>query len=172
MYFQNVSDGEFLGNLLLSDRQFTMTFKIKGNSPNSSQLFQSCNPELFNVTSPNNNLTLNYSFDSGSTWTILTIDVSTYAVTPTAAKAFEIVAALSANATFQALFTASVDSDSPAETTVSLFIPSAPVSNLKYMSPTVPLRQFFVSIKRRVLLNCLSILLDIPLPIKVHSPTP
>lgn len=106
-FFQNVFDAEFQGSLLLSDRQFTMTFKAKGNSPNSSQLFMAWNPEPFNVSS-NNTLTLNYSFDAGSSWTTLAIDVSTTAASTSAAKASEIVAALNANTTFQALFTASL----------------------------------------------------------------
>jgi hypothetical protein len=106
-FFQNVFDAEFQGSLLLSDRQFNMTFKAKGNSPNSSTLFQAWNPEPFDV-STNATLTLNYSFDAGNSWTALAIDVSTTATSTSAAKATEIVSALNANSTFQALFTASV----------------------------------------------------------------
>lgn len=108
-FFQNVFDAEFQGSLLLSDRQFNMTFKVKGNSPNSSQLFMAFNPEPFNVSS-NNTLTLNYSFDAGNSWTALAVDVSTEAADTSAALAFEIVSALNANSTFQALFTASIQS--------------------------------------------------------------
>lgn len=114
-FFQNVFDAEFQGSLLLSDRQFTMTFKAKGNSPNSSQLFMCWNAEPYNVSS-NATLTLNYSFDAGNTWTVLAIDVSTTAASTSAALASEIVSALNANSTFQALFTASVQTYSGSPT--------------------------------------------------------
>lgn len=114
-YFQNIWDAEFQGNLLLSDRQFNMTFRVKGNSPNSSQLMQAWNTGPFNVSSPNNVLTLNYSFDAGNTFTVLTIDlaaaITTAGGTPSAATAYDIVNALNANSTFNALLTAQVNSD-------------------------------------------------------------
>jgi hypothetical protein len=109
-YFQNPLDAEFQGNLLLSDRNFTMTFKIKGNLPNSNQLFQCYNFEPYNL-STNNTLTLNYSFDAGKSWTALAVNVDTTATSNSragAALASDVVTDLNNNATFAALFTASV----------------------------------------------------------------
>jgi hypothetical protein len=106
-YFQNPSDSEFRGNLSIDDRQYSMTFKIDGASPNSSQYLHAWNQEPYNV-SVDTNLTINYSFNSGMSWTALTINVSTLAANPAAALASEIAAALNANATFQTLFTAAV----------------------------------------------------------------
>jgi len=142
-YFQNVFDAEFQGNLLLSDRQFNMTFKVKGNSPNSSQLFQSWNPAPYNV-STNNSLTLNYSFDAGNSWTTLTINVSTGAANASAATAYEVVNALNANATFQALFTASVQGDPKGENTYVAIKSTRPREKFKVYvsngSAEIPLR--------------------------------
>jgi hypothetical protein len=109
-FYQNVFDSEFQGNLLLSDRQYTMTFKVKSNLPNSSQLFRAWNPGPFDV-STNKQLTIHYSYDFGRTYTSLVVDVSTSATSSSAATALEIITALNLNATFAALFLASTSDD-------------------------------------------------------------
>lgn len=108
-YFQNVFDSEFVGSLLLGDRQLSLNFRIKGNV-NSSIDMIAWNQEPYNL-STNKTLTFNYSFDSGSTYTSHGIDVSTSAASAAAAKAFEVVTALNNDSTFSALFTASVITD-------------------------------------------------------------
>lgn len=109
-FFQNVFDSEFQGNLLLSDRQYSITFKVKGNSPNSSTLMRAWNPAPFDL-SGGGNLTFNYSFDAGRTWTPLVVDVSAGAASAGAVTALEVVTALNANPTFAALFVASLVDD-------------------------------------------------------------
>jgi len=110
-FYQNPLDYEFEASLLLSDRQYNVSFKIKGALPNSSTLFQCWNPGPYDVSS-NKALTLNFSFDSGNTWTALTIsDVGVTAASTSSATAGEVVEALNADPTFQALFTASVATD-------------------------------------------------------------
>lgn len=110
MYYQNVFDSEFVGVLVLGDRQLSLNFRIKGNT-NTSVNMIAWNREPYNLTGGNANLTFNYSFDSGSTWTPLVIDVSTSAAATSAALCSEIALALNGNATFSALYTASVITD-------------------------------------------------------------
>lgn len=111
MWAQNPTDSEFQGNLFLDDRQFNLTFKVKGNSPNSSMLFQGWNPAPYDV-STNKILTINYSVDAGNNWASFAIaDVGSGAVSSSTATAYEIVNALNNNSTFSALYTASVATD-------------------------------------------------------------
>ncbi len=109
-YYQNPQDAEFQGSLLLSDRQFNMTFKIKGNSPNASTLSQAWNPAPYDL-STNNTLTLNYSFDAGNSWTTLAINIATGSLSTSAVTAYEVADHLNANSTFNALYVASVNLD-------------------------------------------------------------
>jgi hypothetical protein len=56
-------------------------------------------------------LTFNYSFDSGSTWTALAVNVASGAASTSAVTCQEIATALSANTTWAELYEASVISD-------------------------------------------------------------
>jgi hypothetical protein len=106
MYYQNVFDSEFVGILLLGDRQLSLNFRVKGNVNTSHEMI-AWNREPYDVSS-SSNLTLNYSFDAGRTWTILTVDVSASAADDTAATCYEIANALNNDATFKELYEASV----------------------------------------------------------------
>lgn len=109
MYYQNPFNSDFIGVLVLGDRQLSLNFKVKGNL-NSSVEMIAWNREPYNLTG-NPNLTINYSLDSGATWAPLIIDVTTTAAILAAVTCQEIADALNANATFQAIFTASVTTD-------------------------------------------------------------
>jgi len=79
-------------------------------------LFQAWNSGPYDL-STNKTFTINYSFDAGNTWTALTLsDLGTGALSTSAVTAYEVVAVLNANATFQALFTASVNLDNKGHT--------------------------------------------------------
>lgn len=110
-FFQNPLDADLNLALVLADKQMNISFKVDGNSPNSSTLLQAWNPGPYDV-STNKILTINYSFDCGNSWTVLTIsDVGSTALNTSAATAYEIIAALNANTTFAALFTAVTNTD-------------------------------------------------------------
>ena len=108
-FYQNVFDSEFRGNLLLSDKQYNMTFAVAPNV-NSSQTMMAFNPEPFDFSSVNT-LTLNYSMDVGRSYTQLAVNVASLAANNASVKASEVVAALIANSTFNALFGANVNTD-------------------------------------------------------------
>jgi hypothetical protein len=108
-FYQNVFDTEFRGNLLLSDKQYNMTFVVNSNI-NSSQLMMAFNPEPFDL-SVVNTLTFNYSFDVGKSYAQLAVNIAAGAVSSSAVSATEVVTALNANSTFKALFAASVNTD-------------------------------------------------------------
>src|SRR5581483_8201520 len=101
------------GCLVLGDRQLSLNFRIKGNPNGVERFFTSANAEPYNV-STNKNFTLNYSADSGKSWTVLVIDVSTSAANTSAALASEIALALNNNATFNTLYIAGVTTDKSA----------------------------------------------------------
>lgn len=106
MYFQNVFNNDFIGVLVLGDRQLSLNFKIAANK-NSSIEMVSYNPEPYDL-SANANLTLNYSRDSGRSWTAFTVNITTAAANVAAVKVYEIVTALNANTTFNTLYQAFV----------------------------------------------------------------
>lgn len=105
-YFQNNFNQDFVGVLVIGDRQYSMNFKVKGNV-NSSVEMIAWNPEPFNL-SGNTNLTINFSLDSGATWASKAFNVTTGAVSLTAVTAQEVVTALNNDTGFAALFTAEV----------------------------------------------------------------
>lgn len=108
-YFMNPMADSFTGCLVLADRQLSLNFKVPANV-NQYDNMVAWNQEPWNLTG-NTNITFNYSFDYGKTWTALTINVTTSAASITTVKAFEVAAALNADPTFQTLFTASVTTD-------------------------------------------------------------
>lgn len=104
-YFQNVFDSEFRLDLIDG-----VTFRVKSNLPNSSQVFQCWNASPYDLSSAAT-LTINYSFNQGRAWTPLAINVASGAVSSSAVTAAEVVTNLNANATFQALFLAVLQTD-------------------------------------------------------------
>lgn len=111
-FFQNNFNQDFLGVLVLSDRQYSLDFKVRGNI-NTSVDMVAWNREPYNLAS-SPNLTINYSLDSGATWAAMTIDVTAGAVSTSAVTCDEVAAALNANVTFAALFDAYVMRDTRA----------------------------------------------------------
>lgn len=109
MFYQNVFDQEFIGILVLGDRQLSMNFRIAGNKNTSVEMI-GWNVGPYNLTG-NTSLTLNYSLDSGYSWTSFSVNVSSGASNIAAVTAYEVVAALNADSTFSALYTASVRTD-------------------------------------------------------------
>ena len=108
-FYQNVFDSEFIGVLLLGDRQLSLNFRVRGNTNSSIDLI-GWNTGPYDLSSAAN-LTFNYSFDAGNTWTALVVNVASGAVSSSAVRVDEIVTALNADATFAALYEASVAND-------------------------------------------------------------
>lgn len=108
-FFQNVFDSDFVGCLVLGDRQLSLNFRVRANTNTTTDMV-AWNREPYNL-SGNTNLTLNYSLDSGGTWAALTINVSAGAADVTAVTCAEVAAALNADATFAALYDAYVVSE-------------------------------------------------------------
>lgn len=117
-FFLNVFDSDFTGVLALDDRQYSLDFKIKANV-NTQTWMTAWNLEPYPLNgtdtfgNTNNTLTFNYSFDDGHHYAALAINVNPtgpvqYAADPNNVMAFEIVNALNANPTFQALYLAYV----------------------------------------------------------------
>jgi hypothetical protein len=102
-YFQNVFDSEFLGALLLSDRQYNLTFKIRANR-NSSTLMRAYGTAPFNTTG-NTTLTFNVSVDSGRSFNAFSVTLTSGSARTPA----QIVDDLNADTTFASYFTASVE---------------------------------------------------------------
>lgn len=104
-YFQNVFNVEFLGALLLSDRQYNIDFRIGANKNTSTNMVNWVDGP-YNTTG-NTKFAINISMNSGA-------DYSTISVTLTsgsARTAQQIVDDLNSNATFAATFTASLTSN-------------------------------------------------------------
>jgi len=111
-FFQNPFQNDFRGIWVLSDRQYSIEFKVAGNV-NALGLMQAYNLPPYDV-SANQSLTINFSFDGGNAWTVTTIaNVGSTAANPAAAQPFEIVSALNdpSNALFVQFFTALVNTD-------------------------------------------------------------
>jgi hypothetical protein len=107
-YYLNVFDSKFTGIWALSDRQYSVNFSVNSNG-NNVRWLAAWNNEPYDLsTKPT--LTFNYSFDFKN-YATLAINASAGAVSTSAVKAFEVAAALNANATFAALMLAYVTQD-------------------------------------------------------------
>lgn len=108
-YFQNPFETEFVGALVLGDRQLSLNFRVRPNI-NTSKDMVAWNREPYNLTG-NTDLTFYYSFNSGATYSSVTIDVSTEAASVSAATCAEVAEALNANTLWFELYEAYVVSD-------------------------------------------------------------
>lgn len=108
-YFQNVFDQEFVGALVLGDRQLSLNFRVKGNINTSIEMV-AWNREPYNL-SADTSLTFNYSLDSGHTWAARTINVTSLAASSSAVTCQEIANALNADALWKELYLAYVVSE-------------------------------------------------------------
>lgn len=102
-YYQNVFESEFVGALLLSDRQYNLTFKIRPNR-NTSTLMRAFGTAPYNTVG-NTTLTFNVSINSGASWTSFDVSITSGA----AVSANQIVTDLNADTNFSSFFTASLD---------------------------------------------------------------
>ena len=102
-YYQNVFESDFIGALLLSDRQFNMSFKVRANR-NTSTLMRAFGTAPYNTVG-NTSLTFNYSINSGAIWGAFAVTLTSGA----AVSASTIVDDLNADTTFASWFTASLD---------------------------------------------------------------
>ncbi len=101
-FFQNVFDNDFLGHLLLDDRQFILDYKVPANINKSIYQFAWADPPYNTVG--NTTLTINYSIDSGKSFYVLNLTLSS----GTAKTADDLAADLNAIANFTSLFEAKV----------------------------------------------------------------
>jgi hypothetical protein len=102
-YFQNVYESEFIGALLLSDRQFNLSFKIKANR-NTSVIMRPWNNEPYNTVA-NTTLTFNVSIDSGKNYFVIPVSLTSSATL----SAYQVVTDLNADTAFAAYFVASLE---------------------------------------------------------------
>jgi hypothetical protein len=99
-FYQNVFDNDFIGHLLLEDRQYVLDFKVPANKNKTIYAYAWAVPPYNTVG--NTSLTINYSIDAGATWYAFSVNVgSGSAKTPA-----DIAAALNADSNFTNLFTA------------------------------------------------------------------
>lgn len=108
-FFQNVFDNDFVGALVIGDRQLSLNFKVKGNI-NTSVDMVAWNREPYNL-SADTDLTINYSFDAGKTWTERLIDVTSEAASTSSVTCAEVAEALNLDAIFKELYEAYVVTD-------------------------------------------------------------
>lgn len=101
-FYQNVFENDFLGHLLLDDRQYVLDFKVPANVNKSLYQFAWAEPPYNTVG--NTSLTINYSIDSGKTFSPLVISLTSGA----SRTADNIATELNANSNFASLFTAKV----------------------------------------------------------------
>lgn len=105
-FFQNVFSQEYQGYLNTgNDRQYSLTFKIAANANMQDYTFAWAS-HPYDLSSEST-LTINYAWDVDyKNWSSISIDVS--GADPSATTAYEVVAALNANATFSSMYVAKV----------------------------------------------------------------
>lgn len=101
-FYQNVFENDFLGHLLLADRQYVLDFKVPANLNKSIYACAWANPPYNTVG--NTSLTINYSIDSGQKWYPFVVTLTSGATQ----TADQIAADLNNNTNFASLFTATV----------------------------------------------------------------
>jgi hypothetical protein len=101
-FYQNVFDNDFIGHLLLEDRQYVLDFKVPANGNKSIYQFAWATPPYNTVG--NTSLTLNYSIDAGQTWYSFSVTLTS----GSARTSDQVAADLNANTNFSSLFTANV----------------------------------------------------------------
>jgi hypothetical protein len=107
-FFQNPFSEEWRGNLVMGDRQYSLTFSIPANKNKSDYMLAWAN-EPYDFTA-SATFTINYAFDvEFKNYSVLNISVSGAIVAATTAA--EVVTALNANPTFSELWTASVSTN-------------------------------------------------------------
>lgn len=101
-FYQNVFDNDFIGHLLLEDRQYVLDFKVPANFNRPDYMFAWANPTYNTVG--NTTLTINYSIDSGKTYYALALTLTSGAARSSA----DIASDLNSNSNFATLFEAKV----------------------------------------------------------------
>lgn len=103
-FFQNVFGQQFMGSLVLGDRQYSMTFSVPA-ARNQTDLMTSGNGEPYDLSGSNATLTINFAIDRDfKRFAALAINIAGAAASATTAT--EIVTTLNANAGFSSRFEA------------------------------------------------------------------
>lgn len=112
-FFQNVFSSEYLGNLLLDDKQYVLTFKCRPNSgrgPEHVVVHNQPNYDLSgNDTESNSCAILNIAYAKDpelKLWQTLSIDITAEAASSSAVTSEEIAEALNDNEVFSSIFVA------------------------------------------------------------------
>ncbi len=101
-FYQNVFDNDFIGHLLLDDRQYVLDFKVPANKNKTIYAYAWTTPPYNTVG--NTALTINYSIDAGATWYQFTVTLTS----GSAQTAADVANDLNADSNFNSLFTANV----------------------------------------------------------------
>lgn len=104
-FFQNVFENDFIGHLLLDDRQYVLDFKVPANINRPVYMFAWADPPYNTVGKTT--LTINYSIDAGRAFYALACTLTS----GTAQTSDQIATDLNANTNFAALFEAKVSPD-------------------------------------------------------------
>jgi len=105
-FFQNLFNQEFMGNWVIGDRQYSLTFSCPANR-NTSDYQVAYNDGPWDL-STDNILTLNYSIDNNfENYTSLSMNIA--GGDPSSTNSYEVVEKLNSNVIFASLFTAEVD---------------------------------------------------------------
>jgi len=99
-FYQNVFDNDFIGHLLLEDRQYVLDFKVPANKNKTIYAYAWAVPPYNTVG--NTSLTINYSIDAGATWYSFNVTLTS----GSAQTAAQVVADLNGDQNFASLFTA------------------------------------------------------------------
>src|SRR6185437_16473828 len=100
-YFQNVSNSEYSGIYVISDRKYTKDYRIKANQ-NTSMLMQNWVSGPYDLSTANL-FSIKYSMNAGNTWNQINITLTS----SSSVTAEQVVTDLNANSNFAAMFTAS-----------------------------------------------------------------
>lgn len=104
-FYQNVFDNDFIGHLLLEDRQYVLDFKVPANKNKSTAMVAWASAPYNTVG--NTTLTFNYSIDAGKTFHQFTVTLTSG---PTR-TADDIVTDLNNSTNFTSMFTATATPD-------------------------------------------------------------
>lgn len=146
-FFQNPFAAEFRCNLLLSDRQYNITFVIPGNAGRGDDLVMAWNPPPYdlgiNDADGNPRAFLNITFaqdrDDFRNWNTISLDITTTAANVNAVTLDEIVSALNSNIAFNSFFIAFVQPPAIVRT------PGGPRIIIKQRNPVCSLKFFIVN---------------------------
>ncbi len=132
-FFQNVFDQEYRGNLVVSDRQYNLTFVVASNKGGGGEYICAFNAEPYDFSVTTDSvLTIRYNPDPLSLKTFHTLDIDLSGITTAA----DVVDELNSDAIFADFFRASIYELTPTNNSV-LIRSKRPVTRLRFFVENV-----------------------------------